>query len=134
MGDAEFGLRTYIAGFLSISNPDAKRSHLKINKGGLRQMGSWDALRPTKIIHPRPIPSVLYFSRRYFGIKATIKYLLINIPFSLTNYNKKGRPLNLLLSFCLFIIFFPLVMYQIIWSWKISGDMLRAGPKIPKFE
>ena len=42
MGDGEFGLRAYLAGYKNVSNPFAKRLHLKVSSGGLRQMGSWD--------------------------------------------------------------------------------------------
>ncbi len=134
MGDAEFGLRAYQTGFLSISNPEARRIHLKIGKGGLRQMGSWDGLRPTKIISPRPIPSVLYFSRKYFGTQKSLKYLLVNIPFSLTIYNNKSKKIALLISLIFAIIFSPLLLLQIIWSWRIADKMLKSGPKIPSIE
>ena len=134
MGDAEFGLRAYQTGFLSISNPEARRIHLKIDKGGLRQMGSWDGLRPTKIISPRPIPSVLYFSRKYFGTQKSLKYLLVNIPFSLTIYSNKSKKIALLISLIFAIIFSPLLLLQIIWSWRIADKMLKSGPKIPSIE
>ena len=134
MGDAEFGLRAYQTGFLSISNPEARRIHLKIDKGGLRQMGSWDGLRPTKIISPRPIPSVLYFSRKYFGTQKSLKYLLVNIPFSLTIYSNKSKKIALLISLIFAIIFSPLLLLQIIWSWRIADNMLKSGPKIPSIE
>ncbi|WP_417876897.1 glycosyltransferase family 2 protein, partial [Winogradskyella sediminis] len=39
MGDGEFGLRSYLAGYLNISHPYAKRLHLKVGSGGLRDMG-----------------------------------------------------------------------------------------------
>ena len=134
MGDAEFGLRAYQTGFLSISNPEARGIHLKIDKGGLRQMGSWDGLRPTKIISPRPIPSVLYFSRKYFGTQKSLKYLLVNIPFSLTIYSNKSKKIALLISLIFAIIFSPLLLLQIIWSWRIADKMLKSGPKIPSIE
>src|SRR5690606_12763057 len=69
MGDGEFGLRAYLAGFRNISNPKAKRVHLKVGQGGLRQMGSWDGWRPKKWNAPRPVPSILYLSRKYHGDK-----------------------------------------------------------------
>ena len=95
-------------------------------------MGSWDALRPTNIIKPRPIPSVLYFSRKYFGNQRTVKYLLMNIPFSFTRYSRKGSAIGMIASFILFIIIFPVVAFQGIWSWKRSSKMLWIGSKIPK--
>ena len=36
MGDAEFGLRAFKKGIISVSNPEAYRAHLKSNEGGLR--------------------------------------------------------------------------------------------------
>ena len=68
MGDAEFGLRAYRNGIISISNPEAYRIHLKSNEGGLRKLGSWDAFRPTSFFKPRPIPSVLYYARKFWKL------------------------------------------------------------------
>src|SRR5690606_32721423 len=56
MGDGEFGLRAYLNGLKSISNPFASCIDVKAGTGGLRQMGSWDAFRPKKLFAPRPIP------------------------------------------------------------------------------
>src|SRR3546814_19276689 len=64
MGDGEFGLRAYLSGCIGISNPNAKRIHLKVGNGGLRQIGSWDGFRPTKLFATRPIPRLLYLPRR----------------------------------------------------------------------
>jgi Predicted glycosyltransferases len=72
MGDGEYGLRAFLFGFKNISNPYAQRLHLKVGTGGLRQMGSWDGFRPKKWFSPRPIPSVLYQFRKYYGNKMTI--------------------------------------------------------------
>src|SRR5690554_6096219 len=38
-GDGEYGLRAYLAGYKNISNPRAKRIHLKVSEGGLRVKG-----------------------------------------------------------------------------------------------
>jgi len=131
-GDAEYGLRIYKNGLLSISNPASQRIHLKVKQGGLRQMGSWDSLRPTSILKPRPIPSVLYYSRTYFGKQNSLKYLFTHIPFSLTTYKSKGNKLSILISLMVFIILFPFVAYQVICSWKLSSVMLKEGSKIPQ--
>jgi len=53
MGDGEFGMRAYTKGYKSISNPYAKRLHLKVSEGGLREMGSWDGFRPKKMVCPQ---------------------------------------------------------------------------------
>ena len=131
-GDAEFGVRIFQKGFLSISNPQAKRVHLKFKFGGLRQMGSWDSLRPTNILDPRPIPSVLYFSRTYFGEKRAMKYLISCVPFSFTNVRNKSNKLYICISFFLTLLFSPFILIQIIRSWIFSTKMLAEGPKIPE--
>ena len=106
MGDGEFGLRAYLAGFKNISNPIAKRVHLKVGTGGLRQMGSWDGFRPKSWLAPRPVPSVLYLTRKYFGNRAARYLLLKSVPPSLIPYKYKRNPVILLLglplanSFC----------------------------------
>ena len=80
MGDGEFGLRAYLNGFKSISNPYAFCIDVKAATGGLREMGSWDAFRPRSLFSPRPIPSVLYFFRKYFGRKRTLLAILKTVP------------------------------------------------------
>ena len=112
MGDAEFGLRAYRNGIISISNPEAYRMHLKSNIGGLRQLGSWDAFRPTKFFKPRPIPSVLYYARKYFGNYNALVFILINLPLSLSKYSKKSDYIYAFLSFLLFLLFSPIILFQ----------------------
>lgn len=132
MGDGEFGLRAYLANYRNISNPLAKRLHLKVGSGGLREMGAWDAFRSAKWFAPKPVPSVLYLYRKYFGKKAAKLALLKNIPPSMIPYrfkkNKKLLPVGLLLA----LFAFPLVAYQVSKSWKIAGKMLKEGAKIEK--
>jgi len=130
MGDGEFGLRVYKAGFLNISNPYAKRIHLKVGKGGLRQMGSWDAIRPTSWFAPKPIPSVLYYMRKYYGNKLTFFYLLKTIPPSLLPYKYKANTKLIILSYILSILLFPLVFFQVRKSWNLSSEKLKEGDKI----
>jgi len=125
MGDGEFGLRAYLNGYKNISNPKAKRVHLKVSQGGLRQMGSWDGWRPKKLFGPRPVPSVLYFSRKYFGDKNT-SYLILNSIFpSLIPYQFKSHKILKLLSFLLIPLISILIFYQVLKSWKISNKMLN---------
>jgi len=127
MGDGEFGLRIYINGYTNISNPFAKRLHLKVGTGGLRDMGSWDAFRPNKWFAPRPIPSVLYFFRSYFGSSAARLALLRTIPISVLPYRfKKNKPL-LVLGSVLTVLLLPLVCFQVYRSWRLSNKKLRQG-------
>lgn len=130
MGDGEFGLRAYLAGFLNISNPTAERLHLKVATGGLRQMGSWDGFRPKKWFAPRPIPSVVYLFRNYYGNKLTRFALLKAVPPSLIPYKYKGNAKMMLLGYLLAVVLFPLVLIQVWKSWKLASIKLKEGAKI----
>ncbi|WP_242155131.1 glycosyltransferase family 2 protein [Aestuariivivens sediminis] len=134
MGDGEFGLRVYLSGIKSISNPIASCVDVKASTGGLRELGSWDAFRPSKFFAPRPIPSVLYFYRRYFGNGAARLALLRTIPLSIVPYQfKKNRSL-LILGGIISVLFLPFVCYQVYRSWHLSGKKLKQGPLIDVLE
>lgn len=125
MGDGEYGLRCYLNGFKNISNYKAKRIHLKVSEGGLRQMGSWDGWRPKKLFGPRPVPSVLYLSRKYFGTKASYFLLAKELIPSLVPYKYKGSKLGKIITFLLSLFLLPLVFFQVYLSWKASTKMLK---------
>ena len=108
MGDGEFGVRAYINGFKNISNPKAPREHLKTAEGGLRDMGHWDAFRPKNIFGPRPVASVLYFWRKYWGNKAAILSCINTMPFSINPYFLKGKLKGYIISIILVLSLFPL--------------------------
>jgi glycosyltransferase involved in cell wall biosynthesis len=124
MGDGEFGLRALLNGFNIISNPLAFIIDIKAPTGGLRQMGSWDALRPTSIFAPRPVPSVLYFCKKYFNNSSAFIYLFNNIPQSYLPYKlKHHRKAKYTIYFLTpFWIFFALM--SVSRSWLISNRML----------
>lgn len=130
MGDGEFGLRAYLAGFKSISNPNARRLHLKIGTGGLRQMGSWDAFRPKKFFAPRPIPSVLYFFRKYFPMNYVANALIIGILPSLIPYKWKGKKYLYPVSALLAVFILPVLLLQLAISWSKASAMLKEGNRI----
>ena len=132
MGDGEFGVRAYLNGFINISNPFACRDHLKIEYGGLRYWGHWDAYRSKNILAPRPIPSVLYLYRKYWGNDAALFQLLQSIPLSYTPYRLKSRMWGYILSLCIFFLFFPIVILQTISSWRTSSKMLNGNSQIKK--
>ncbi|PRY97381.1 GT2 family glycosyltransferase [Marinilabilia salmonicolor] len=130
MGDGEFGLRCFLSGIVNISNPLAQRIHLKVSSGGLRQMGSWDAFRPKNILSPRPIPSVLYLVRKYFGNARARLFLSLTMPFSVLPYHLKGKTGSGVFSLVVFLLLFPVFLIQIIKSWNIASGMLRKGALI----
>ena len=130
MGDSEFGIRSLLGGFLIVANPFAKRIHLKVETGGLRQMGSWDAIRPKNVLAPRPIPSVLYLIRKYHGGNEAILYLIKNIPQSYVPYRLKGNKKTKLLILLIFPFLSLLAILSVIKSWNLSNVKLRQGPLI----
>lgn len=132
MGDGEFGLRAYLAGYLNISNPFAKRLHLKVGSGGLRQMGSWDGFRPKKWLDPRPIPSVVYLFRKYHGNSAARWALLKTVPSSIIPYRYKSSSLMMFIGGVISIFLLPIVFLQVMKSWKLASKKLNEGELIEK--
>ncbi|HMQ67494.1 MAG TPA: glycosyltransferase family A protein [Ignavibacteria bacterium] len=130
MGDGEFGMRAFLAGFRSISNPLAKRIHLKIGTGGLRELGSWDAFRPKNFFAPRPIPSVLYYYRKYFPGSYVVNALILGMYPSLIPYKWKSKKYLYPLSALAAVFIFPVLLIQLGISWSRSSKMLKEGDKI----
>jgi len=132
MGDGEFGVRAYLSGFKNISNPKASREHLKMSKGGLRNFGHWDAFRSKNIVAAKPVPSVLYFWRKYWGDESTIAALIQTIPFSLSPYSLKGKKIGYILSFTLLLLLLPFVLVQVVSSWYLATRMLKSSDRISR--
>lgn len=130
MGDGEFGLRSYLESIQSVSNPYASCIDVKAGTGGLREMGSWDAFRPSTFFAPRPIPSVLYYYRKYFGNTAAHFALLKTIPISILPYQFKRNKRLMVFGVFLSILLMPVVLYQVFISWKRSTKKLKAGALI----
>jgi glycosyltransferase involved in cell wall biosynthesis len=132
MGDAEFGLRAYLNGFKNISNPLASRVHLKVDSGGLREMGSWDAFRPKNLFSPRPLPSVLYLFRKYYGRKRTVLAILKTVPQSIIPYRYKKNKKMLMLGVLISLILFPFVFLQVLISWRLATMKLKKGAMVER--
>lgn len=128
MGDGEFGLRLYQNGYKLVSNPIAYCIDVKAPEGGLRVAGgSWDAWRPKKWNAPRPVPSVLYLSRKYFGNKKAILMLIPSIAPSIVPYQFKRNKVMKLLSILLVPLLFPLLVFQVTKSWRLASEKLKQG-------
>jgi glycosyltransferase involved in cell wall biosynthesis len=134
MGDGEFGLRCYLNGYKNISNPYAERLHLKVGSGGLREMGSWDGFRPKKWFGPRPVPSVLYQFRKYYGKERAILALLKFVPPSIIPYQFKKSKSGKVFGFLFSILISPLILYQIFKSWSLATEKLSEGPLIKNLD
>jgi GT2 family glycosyltransferase len=124
MGDGEFGLRAYMNGLKSISNPKAFRYHLKGNKGGLREMGSWDGFRSKKWFAPKPIPSVIYLYKKYYPPYLYKNALIIGILLSNIPYKYKRNSTMLLVSIILTMLKAPVLIIQFYRSARIAKKML----------
>ncbi len=134
MGDGEFGLRLYLKGYKCISNPKAFCMDLKAQEGGLRQMGLWDAWRPKGLLAPRPVPSVLYFSRKYFGLKSSMWEILLNVPSTFVPYRLKGNNKMKILYLPVLILLLPILICTITKSWLLSSQKIKKGSLISQFE
>lgn len=130
MGDGEFGLRAYLNGLMSVSNPRALCVDIKANKGGLREMGSWDAFRTKNWTAPRPIPSVLYFFRRYFGNQSAKLALMRMVPLSIMPYQFKANRAMMLVGVFVALLLTPLVLFQVLRSWQLASEKLKEGALI----
>jgi glycosyltransferase involved in cell wall biosynthesis len=132
MGDGEFGVRAYLSGFRNISNSKAYREHLKSSKGGLRNFGYWDAFRSKNIFAAKPVPSVLYFWRKYWGNKTALLSCIFTIPFSLSPYKYKSTFGGSIVSCFLFILFLPIIIFQVSCAWVKSTNMIKKGSMVEK--
>jgi hypothetical protein len=129
-GDGEYGLRCYLNGFTAISNPLAFCEDLKASTGGLRHVGSWDWWRSKSLLSPRPIPSVLYFIRKYFGNENSVIFIINNVIPSFVPYKYKGSKMAIIPLIFIVIFLFPLFLYPVFLSWKKSTLMLSKGSDI----
>jgi glycosyltransferase involved in cell wall biosynthesis len=134
MGDGEFGLRAYLNGFKSISHPLAKRLHLKVSEGGLRQVGSWDAFRTKKLLAPMPIPSVSYYYLTYFNKKALNRLFFQSILTSAIPYKYKGKKLFMPIFLFMSIIKLPISLYQFSLSKAKAEKRLEEGPILERLK
>ncbi len=129
-GDAEFGLRSYMQGIRSISNPYADRVHLKVNSGGLREIGHWDAFRPKKLFAPKPVPSVIYLLKKYFPHKYYRNSVYIGIMLSNISFKNKSNNKMVLLSVLATFFKLPLLAIQFHKSLSLAKKKLAEGDKI----
>ncbi len=124
MGDGEFGIRAFINGYRSISNPHASRVHLKVADGGLREMGSWDAFRPKKWFAPKPIPSVVFLYKKYYPKTLYRSMMILAMMISNVHFKNKGSNKMLIWSIFLSVVKSPLLIIQFWKARSIANKML----------
>lgn len=130
MGDGEFGIRAYLNGCKSISNPYGKRIHLKVPSGGLREIGHWDGFRPKKWFAPKPIPSVIYLFKKYFPAHLYHSSIFMGILLSNVSYKNKRSNKMLAVSAILTFVKAPMLYIQYRRSLSKATKMLQEGDKI----
>ena len=97
-------------------------------------MGSWDGYRPKKWFSPRPIPSVVYYFRRYYGKTRTRLLLVRTVPQSIMPYRFKRSKLLMLLGGLIAVILAPLVCIQVMLSWRQASKKIKQGPSISELK
>ncbi len=130
MGDGEFGVRAYTQGVFSVSNPYAKRVHLKVSSGGLREIGHWDGFRPKKLFAPKPVPSVIYLYKKYYPKAFYRNSIYLGIMLSNLPYKYKGKNIGIVVSALLTFIKLPLLAIQFRKSLNRANKKLAQGNKI----
>jgi glycosyltransferase involved in cell wall biosynthesis len=133
-GDAEFGLRVQLGGGLVIHNPHAVRVHLKAAEGGLRTFGSWDGFRHRDRSAPLPLPSVVYYARRYHSRRQLREDLIIGVSQAIVPYELKRRatPVQWLGFVAGELLHVPSTIRRVRESIRIADEMVAAGPRIPR--
>jgi len=133
-GDAEFGLRVQLGGCLVIHNPHAIRVHLKAQEGGLRTFGSLDGFRHRDRTAPLPLPSMVYYTKRYHSKRQVREDLIIGLSQAIVPYELKRRasPRQWLGFVAGEMVHLPSTVKRVRASLRIADEMVEVGPRIPK--
>ncbi|MEX0767749.1 MAG: glycosyltransferase family A protein [Microthrixaceae bacterium] len=133
-GDAEFGLRVQLGGCLVIHNPHAIRVHLKAQEGGLRTFGSLDGFRHRDRTSPLPLPSMVYYTKRYHSKRQVREDLIIGLSQAIVPYELKRRasPRQWLGFVAAEVVHLPSTVKRVRASLQIADEMVEVGPRIPK--
>ncbi len=133
-GDAEFGLRVQQGGGLVVHNPHAIRVHLKAQEGGLRTFGSLDGFRHRDRTSPLPLPSMVYYTKRYHSSRQVREDLLIGLSQAIVPYELKRRATPA--QWARFVLgevrHVPSTVRRVRASLDIADEMVAAGPEIPE--
>lgn len=132
-GDAEFGLRVQLGGGLVIHNPHAIRVHLKAQEGGLRTFGSLDGFRHRDRVSPLPLPSMVYYTKRYHSPRQVREDLVIGLSQSIVPYELKRRatPSQWMRFVAREALHVPSTIRRVRASLEIADRMVDEGPRIP---
>lgn len=132
-GDAEFGLRVQLGGGLVVHNPHAVRVHLKAQDGGLRTFGSLDGFRHRDRTSPLPLPSMVYYTKRYHTPRQVREDLVIGLSQAIVPYELKRRatPKQWAGFVARELVHVPSTVRRVRASLAIADSMVAEGPRIP---
>ena len=132
-GDAEFGLRVQLGGGLVMHVPGAIRTHLKAESGGLRTFGSWDGFRLGARIGPLPLPSMIYYTRRYHTPRQVREDLLIGLSQAIVPYALKRRASGRQWAgfVATELLHVPSTIQRVRLARRLADRMVDEGPRIP---
>jgi GT2 family glycosyltransferase len=133
-GDAEFGLRVQLGGGLVIHNPHAIRVHLKAQEGGLRTFGSLDGFRHRDRTAPLPLPSMVYYTKRYHSERQIREDLVIGLTQAIIPYELKRRatPGQWARFVAAELVHLRSTVQRVRSSLRIADEMIASGPRIPR--
>lgn len=133
-GDAEFGLRVQLGGGLVVHVPEAIRTHLKAEQGGLRTYGSWDGFRHRDRSGPLPLPSMLYYTLRYATPRQAREDLLIGVAQAIVPYELKRRatPSQWVRLGASELRYLPSTIRRVRLSRRLAREMAAEGPRVPE--
>ncbi len=132
-GDAEFGLRVQLGGGLVIHDPHAVRVHLKAQEGGLRTFGSLDGFRHRDRTSPLPLPSMVYYTKRYHTPRQVREDLVIGLSQAIVPYELKRRasPRQWAVFVARELVHVPSTVKRVRASLRIADEMVEQGPSVP---
>lgn len=133
-GHAEFRLHVQLGGGLVIHNPHTIRVHLKAQEGGLRTFGSLDGFRHRDRSSPLPLPSMVYYTKRYHSPRQVREDLMIGLSQAIIPYELRRRatPMQWVRFMAVELIHVPSTVRRVRESLRISsGDRGARGPRIP---
>lgn len=133
--DADLGMRIYLAGGLSVLDPETRVLHLRAPRGGLR---TWGARRKTyaasrKRLWTRHLPSVteIYLGLRYFTREQVREKLWIAAAATLRSDGPRWMRVLRAVTGSLLLPWTALVLQQ---RSRRARRMLRRYPQIPSLE
>jgi glycosyltransferase involved in cell wall biosynthesis len=131
--DADFGMRLYLSGAISVITPEAKEHSLSPSTGGLKVFGAAGAMNRIKLFQPWPPITQVYYWFRYFShnqIKEAVLLTIITM-FIPNNFVHISSILEKLRFTIINLLSLPFRIIGVFRSINFAKKMIAQGPKIP---